>query len=104
MLVAVVDIIATAVVTAAVGVVETELGTRAQEEAGGVGGARGVDEGARVADHQRAIVLEDRSGEATAEVDLECVGIVTGAFVERDERMGCGDPSGCRGETGGGRD
>ena len=45
-----------------------------------------------------------RGGEVSSEASIERGHIVVDAVVERDERVGCSDPSGCRGETGGGQD
>ena len=68
---------------AAVGVIEAELGAWPKEECGGgVTRAGGVDESSGVADHQGAVVLEDRRGQAAAEiqraiaVDESAAGIV----------------------------
>ena len=45
-----------------------------------------------------------RGGEGLPEAGVECCGIVIACLVERDESSRRGDPSGCQGETGRGRD
>ena len=43
-------------------------------------------------------------GKSLLEAGVEHCGVVSARFVERDERGGRGDPSGCEGEAGCGRD